>query len=218
MWWTGWLGSISIIRIVKYAKYVGTMSGPEGYLPQWTAPREKFNQRARKRNGTSKSFGERLVYFKIHALSVLGYLGSISAPDKAILKEEAHALQCTTAGPCNAISTDLLRAGSACGLIIDLCGIHILSLAARFTTAANSNTLADGLAKVRAAREYDGVSLFALPPEWNEKFLKTSMPHSTMEAFEYVRHLDHAGRIADSPSDLKLQSRHGLAARSDPTT
>ena len=107
--------------------------------------------------------------FEIYALSVLGYLGSISAPDGATLKEEAHALQCTTAGPYNALPTDLLRAGSACGLGIDLFGIHVLSLAARCRTAANSNTLADGLAKIRAAREYDGALLFALSPEMEKR-------------------------------------------------
>ena len=48
------------------------------------------------RNETSKSPVERLVDFK-----VLGYIGSISAPDEATLKEEAHVLQCTAAGhPC----------------------------------------------------------------------------------------------------------------------
>ena len=31
---------------------------------------------------------------------------------------------------------------------------------------AKSNTLGEGLAKIRAAREYDGVSFFALTPEW----------------------------------------------------
>ena len=95
-------------------------------------------------------------------------------------------------------SCNLLRAGSTCGLGLDLFGIRILTLAARFRTAANSNTLADGLAKIRVAREYDGAPIFALSPEWNKKFLKTSMAHSTMEAYEYVRHLDHAGKIADS--------------------
>ena len=85
------------VKIVKYAKYVGTMSGPEGYLHRWTAPWEKFIRRTRKINGTSKSLAERLVDFRICALSVLGYSGSISAPDGATLKEEAHALQCITA-------------------------------------------------------------------------------------------------------------------------
>ena len=37
-------------------------------------------------------------------------------------------------------------------------------------------------------------------------FLKTSMAHSTMEACEYVRHLDHAGKIADSPSNKKQKA------------
>ena len=77
------------------------MIGPEGYLHRWTAPRKKFIQRTGKINGTSKSLVERLVDCKIFALSVLGYLGSTSAPDGATLKEEAHAFQGTTAGPYN---------------------------------------------------------------------------------------------------------------------
>ena len=86
-------GEFCETKIVKYAKYVGTMIGPEGYLHRWTAPREKFIQRTRKTNGTSKSLVQRLVDFKIYASSVLGYLGSISAPDGATLKE----------GPCVAM-------------------------------------------------------------------------------------------------------------------
>ena len=125
-------------------------------------------QRPRKINGTPKSLIERLIDFKIFALSVLGYLRFISAPYWATLKGGAHALQGTTAGPYNALPIELLCAGSACGLGIDLFGISILSLAARFGTAANSNTLADGLAKISAARQYDGASLFALELEWEE--------------------------------------------------
>ena len=40
----------------------------------------------------------------------------------------------------------VLPAGSACGLGIDLFGIHIISLAGQFRTASNSNTLAGSLA------------------------------------------------------------------------
>ena len=128
------------MKIVKHAKYVGTMIGPEGHLHPWTAPRERL----------AKHIVERLVDFENVALSVLGYIGSISAPDEAILKEEAHALQCTTAGTYNAFPADLQRAGSVCGLGSDLCGIRIISLAARFRTAACSGMLANGLAKIRA--------------------------------------------------------------------
>ena len=46
----------------------------------------------------------------IYALSVWGYNGSISAPHRATLKAEAHALQWTAAGPYNAIHTSLLGA------------------------------------------------------------------------------------------------------------
>ena len=51
------------MKTVKHAKYVGNMVGPEGHLHRWTAPREKFIQRARKINGTSRSLVERLVDF-----------------------------------------------------------------------------------------------------------------------------------------------------------
>ena len=142
--------------------------------------------------------GARLVDFKIFASSLLGYTGSISAPGEATLKEEAHALQSTTAGPHNATPADLMRAGSVCGLGSDLCRMHMISLAARFRTAACSGTLANGLAKIRVAREYDDASMYAHTPEWEERFLKTSMAFSTMEAYEYVRWIDRTDEIAGS--------------------
>ena len=55
---------------------------------------------------------------KIYALSVLGCIGSISAPDKATLKAEAHALLCTTAGPYNAIPNSLQGVGPCVGLVL----------------------------------------------------------------------------------------------------
>ena len=126
---------------------------------------------------------------------MLGYIGSIFAPD-----EKSHALQCATANPYNAIPTDLLRAGSVCGLGSDICGIHIICLAARFRTTARSGTLVNGLAKIRTAREYDRVSLQAPTPAWEERFLKTSMAFCTMEAHENVCQIGRTGKIADSPN------------------
>ena len=106
------------MKFVKYAQYVGTTTGPEGYLRRWTAPREKFIHRTRKISRISKSLVERLIDFTI----------TISAPDGVTLKEEAHALPCTTTGLYNAVPTDLLRVVSACGLGIDLFGVRIFSL------------------------------------------------------------------------------------------
>ena len=54
------------------------------------------------------------------------------------------------------------------------------------------------------------VSPFSPLPEWEAKFLKTSMAHSTTEAYEYVRHLYHVGRIADTPSDKKRKAATAL--------
>ena len=64
------------------------------------------------------------------------------------------------AGPYNAVPTDLLKAGSVCGIGSDLRWIHIMSLAARFRTAGSSGSLVNGLAKIREGREYDGGSIF----------------------------------------------------------
>ena len=75
---------------------------------------------------------ERLCEFNIYAISVLSFLGSVCAPDKATLKAENHALQCTTAGPYNAMPSNLLKVGSVCGLGPYLVGIHSISLAARY--------------------------------------------------------------------------------------
>ena len=77
--------------IAQHAKYVGTMIGPDGYLHSWAAPRKNCAI-----NAYTKSLLERLCHFKIYAISVLSFIGSECAPDKATLTAENHALQCTT--------------------------------------------------------------------------------------------------------------------------
>ena len=157
------------------------------------------------------SLVESLCDLKIFALSVLGSIGSISAPDEATLTAEAHALQCATAGPYNAIPTNLLCVGSMCGFGPDLIGIHSISLAARKRTAANSNTLNKGLEKIQADRGYDLGPNFALNSGWEEeKLLISSMAHSTAEAFNIVSCLDHSGKLDDTPQDKKQKAATAL--------
>ena len=93
------------MQIVRHAKYVGTMIGPNGHLHRWTALLEKIIQRVVKINASTKSLVEGLCDFKIYAISVLSFIGSVCAPDKATLTAENHELQCTTAGPYNAITS-----------------------------------------------------------------------------------------------------------------
>ena len=57
---------------------------------------EEIHAANQKINESTKSLVDRLCDFKICALSVLGYIGSVSAPDEATLKDEAHALQAHT--------------------------------------------------------------------------------------------------------------------------
>ena len=140
----------------------------------------------------------------------LVYIGSISAPDEANVRDEAHALQCTAAGPYNAIPINFLRVGSVCGLGLDIIVIHTLSLAAWKRTASNSGTLANVLAKIKAAREYDRASICVLRSEWKEKFLSPSMAQNTLEAYEIVCRLDHDGKIDDSPQGKKQKAATAL--------
>ena len=95
-------------------------------------------QRVMKIHASTKSLVERLCDVKIHSISVLSFIGSVCAPDKATIKAENHALQGTTAGPHNAVTSKLLEVGSVSGLGPDLVGIHSISLAARYPVAACS--------------------------------------------------------------------------------
>ena len=129
------------MKIVKYAKYGSTMFGPEGYFHRWTAPRKKYIQRTRKINGTSKSLAERLIDFKKYALSVLRYLGSISAPDGATVTRAARPIPLGPTMPylltyyVRSVGLDLCAA-----LVPTYLGSVSLGLLRRFRTAANSNT------------------------------------------------------------------------------
>ena len=186
------------MQIVRYAKYVGTMIGPDGYIHRWTAPRKRFIQRVLKINASTKSLVERLCDFKIYAISVLSFIGSVCAPDKATLKAETHALQCTTAGPYNAIPSNLLGGvGSVCGLGPDMVGIHSISLAARYRVAACSTTLSQGLEKIQAARGHNSAPIFALSPDWEKEFLAPSMACSTANAFDLFA-LDRDGKLDEA--------------------
>ena len=117
------------MKIVKHAaKYVCTMIGPlglgatciEGPRNEKNHSKGKENQRDFQR--PSRATGGLQNFCLVNDWE---YIGSISAPDETTLKEESHALQCTTTGPYHAIPTDLLRAGSACSLGSDVCGIYI---------------------------------------------------------------------------------------------
>ena len=104
-----------------------------------------------------------LGFICVYALSVLSFIGSVCAPDKATLKAEAHALQCTTAGPYNAFPTYLLGVSSVCGLGPDLVGIHSISLAP-YRTARLQTRSTESLRRSRLPRrQTSSLSLHSAP-------------------------------------------------------
>ena len=114
-----------------------------------------------------------------------------------------YALQCTTAGPCNAIPSHLLGVGSVCGLGPDLVGIHSISLAARYRVAACSTTLTQGLEKIQTARGHNCTPLSALPPAWERDFLVPSMAFGTANAFDVVCRLDRDDTLDEVPQNKR---------------
>ena len=116
----------------------------------------------------------------------------------------------TTAGPHNAIPSNLLGVGSLCGLGPDLVGIHSISLAARNRVAACSTTLSQGLEKIRTVRGHNNAPIFALSPVREKEFLAPSMACRTANAFDIVCRLDRDGKLDEVSQNKKQQIVTGL--------
>ena len=87
--------------------------------------------------------------------------------------------------------------------LVDLVGIHSLSLAARYRVAACSSTFRRGLEKVNEARGDDCTPLFALSPAWEQEFLFPSMTFHTANAFDIVCQLDRNDTLDEVPAKQK---------------
>ena len=74
-----------------FAKYTGATIGPEGNLQRWAAPHNKFVRVCSKIGSSPKSLVERLLDYKIYALTVLECVGSLADPDEATLKGGSRA-------------------------------------------------------------------------------------------------------------------------------
>ena len=150
------------------------------------------------------------VWFKINAISVMSFVGSVCAPHKATLKTENHTLQCTTAGPYHAVPSYLLGVGSVCGLGPDLVGVHSLSFAARYRVAACLPTLRRGFEKNPFGSWTRLHSYFrSLSPVW-ENFLVPSVACSTADAFDIVCRLDSNDTLDEAPQNKKQKVATGL--------
>ena len=94
---------------------------------------------------------------------------------------ENHALQCTTAGPYNAISSTLLGVGSICGLVPDL----VAFIPSAWLLAIELRHARPRLAKVlrRSTRLVGTIALLFWPSVLEKKFLVPSMAFGTADAF-----------------------------------
>ena len=90
-----------------------------------------------------------------------------------------------------------------CGLGPDVVSIHSISLAARYRTAACSNTLNQGLEKIQAAHAFDFAPILALCPDWEKDFHTPFMARGTADAFNIVCRLDHDGKLHEASQNKK---------------
>ena len=153
------------MKITRVVKYVGAMIGPDGHLHRWTAHRNKFVTTCGNMNESSESLVERLVEFKIYLLDpVMHYLRLCCWQDQHLC------------------------------LALTYMGSTLFTAWPRGSTATRSSTLADGLAKIRSARNCDRVTLHAVSAAWDESMLD----RSTASAHNFVYRLDLSGAIVGS--------------------
>ena len=153
------------MKIVKYAKYVGTMIGPEGHDHRWTVPRKKSFNVPKK---LTKSLVERLCHLKIYAISVLGFFG----PYPHQTKQPSRLRHM----PYNASRQDRTMPFQPTYDALALC--VALDLRTHSSKAQR---------RFRQHVGYDLAPIFALSSDREEKFLILSMAHSTVVAFNTVR-------------------------------
>ena len=169
----------------------------------------KIVKRVMKINASTRGLGERLCDIKIYEILVLNFIGSVCAPDKATLKAENHALQCTTAGPYNAISSKLLAVGSVCGLGLDVVGINSISLAAHYPVAECLSTLRRGPEKSQWGMRAIALLCLLFLLLGNMSFFFRPWLH-TANAFDIVCQLDRGDTLDEVPKNKKHKVATGL--------
>ena len=187
------------MKIAKFAKYVGAMSGPEGYLHRWTASRNKCVRVCSKVGSSPRSFGEPQDLRSAGS----GFIGS-GGPRRNNTQRGVAFVTTVGGWTFDAISTRMRMADTRIGLGIDVHGIRIISLALLFRVATWSSTSADGIAKIQAARDTKHVTLQELSTVWDETVLHRCIAYATMVAHQFVSPLDSSAENASLSNHIAL--------------
>ena len=160
---------------------------------------QKFIERVLKINASTKSLVERQCDFKIYAISVLSFTGSVCALDKATLETENHALQCTTAARKTLYHLHFLWL--ALFVALALIWWAFIALASRLAIELQHARPRFAEVLKRSARLEDIIALlFSLSPVWKKEFsLVQSMAFGTANAFDIVCRLDRNDTLEEVP-------------------
>ena len=110
----------------------------------------------------------------------------------------------------NAIPGRLLGVGSVCGLGRDSVGIHSISLAARYRTAACSNTLKQGLEKIQAARAFDFAPRPRTQPDLGKELSSSLHVLWHCGCLQYGMSSGRDGKLDEASQDKKQKVATGL--------
>ena len=173
-----WVGAhVPVFRqmqIKDHAKYLGVVIGPGAAAHRWTKSRNTFIAVCARLHASAQNLVQRPVSFKVYALSVLSFVGSVAAQWKIWHSKgfrQAHFMRSHL--PC-------IRRRSACGLKIDVDGIQLTSKAARFRVASRSAQLSTGMARIRAAKDHCGRTLDSFARSWDDRSFRTSTAYCTL--------------------------------------
>ena len=116
-------------------------------------------------------------------MSVLSIIGSVAEPDTATITVENLALHRLSAGPLHSIPS-AQRRGTAVGLKVDVDGTELTTKAGRFRVASRSDVLSANMARIGAAKDYDGSTIDSCARSWDDMYLHSSTAHFTAVAFQ----------------------------------
>ena len=85
--------------------------GPDDAAHRWTEARHKFTADCARIRESSQRLVQRLVSFKVYALSVLSFVGSVAEPYKETIAVDDLALQRLSAGPFHGLPSAMLLRG-----------------------------------------------------------------------------------------------------------
>ena len=118
-----------------------------------------------------------------------------AAPDRVILGEQVKALQRLTTGHCDALADGMLFFAKELGLGVEICGISMISKAARSWVAVRSDIPQASMTMIQEARDGGHAALMLCSLELETHWMSHAMCFHVHSAHQHVNVLDQRGGL-----------------------